>query len=456
MAKPKKPASKTSDTAGPSKANAAETKPDPVAKAVASTKAAAESAKPAAEKTPETPAAKPAEVKTPTTSKASEAAKPASTAQKTPATADKPKETAAAKTDPVAKPKDSPSTTAPKETATKAPSKPEAAKPAEVSKPKPTPAPTPPAPAPQKNASPWPLVLGGVAAGVIGFVAAEMNAFGLRANNDTLQSAISAQSDRIAELETALADAAAPEMPDIAPLQDALGALSGTVASLDERVTELVNRPIVTTTGDVDVSAYENQLADLQSSVVAQKEELDRLLENALSVEQATAEAARLAVVQGALTDLSAAITEGVPFEEPLAVLASNGVSDIPAALSDAASDGVPTLSGLQSGFTESARAALGAARASGEQTGEDGFGGFLKRSLGARSVAPREGSDPDAVLSRAEAAIRDGALDTALSELDTLPAAAQDAMGAWLVDARARATARTAAQDLSERLTAN
>ncbi|WP_299877169.1 hypothetical protein [uncultured Sulfitobacter sp.] len=434
--------------AGASKASAAETKPDPVAQAVASTKAVAESAKPAPEKSPEKPAAKTPGAAATATSKASEAAKPASTAEKKPATADKPKEAAPAK----------PAEARPKDAAAKSPAKPEAAKPAEVSKPKPqpTPAPTPPAPAPQKSASPWPLVLGGVAAGVIGFIAAEMNAFGLRANNDTLQSAISAQSDRIAELETALADAAAPEMPDIAPLQEELGGLSGTVASLDERVTELVNRPIVTTTGEVDVSAYENQLADLQSSVVAQKEELDRLLENALSVEQATAEAARLAVVQGALTDLSAAITEGVPFEGALAVLAENGVSDIPAALADAAADGVPTLSGLQSGFTESARAALGAARASGEQAGEDGFVGFLNRSLGARSVAPREGSDPDAVLSRAEAAIREGALDTALSELDTLPAAAQDAMGAWLSDAKARATARAAAQDLSERLTAN
>jgi len=448
VAKPKKPASKASDMAGASKASAAETKPDPVAQAVASTKAVAESAKPAPEKTPEKSAAKAADAAATATSKASEAAKPASTAEKKPATADKPKEAAPAK----------PAEAKPKDAAAKSPAKPEAAKPAEVSKPKPqpTPAPTPPAPAPQKNASSWPLVLGGVAAGVIGFIAAEMNAFGLRANNDTLQSAISAQSDRIAELETALADAAAPEMPDIAPLQEELGTLSGTVASLDERVTELVNRPIVTTTGEVDVSAYENQLADLQSSVVAQKEELDRLLENALSVEQATAEAARLAVVQGALTDLSAAITEGVPFEDALAVLAENGVSDIPAALADAAADGVPTLSGLQSGFTESARAALGAARASGEQAGEDGFVGFLNRSLGARSVAPREGSDPDAVLSRAEAAIREGALDTALSELDTLPAAAQDAMGAWLSDAKARATARAAAQDLSERLTAN
>lgn len=424
-----------------------------MAKAVASTKAPTDDVKPTPDKSSVKPAEKPVEAKAPTTSKASDAAKPASVAEKKTVTADKPTETSVTKPATTEKPKESAAAKPGTETPAKTSAKEVSTKPAEVSKPKPAPA--APTPAPAKSASPWPLVLGGVAAGVIGFVAAEMNAFGLRANNDTLQSAMDAQSGRIAELETALANAEVPEMPDIAPLQDELGALSGTVATLDERVTELVNRPIVTT-GEVDVSAYENQLAELQSSVVAQKEELDRLLENALSVEQATAEAARLAVVQGALTDLSAAISEGVPFEEALGVLSENGVDDIPAALSDTAADGVPTLSGLQSRFTEAARDALGAARASGAQTGEDGFGGFLKRSLEARSVAPRKGSDPDAVLSRAEAAMRDGALAPALSELDTLPAAAQDAMGPWLSDARARVAARAAAEDLSERLTAN
>jgi hypothetical protein len=190
--------------------------------------------------------------------------------------------------------------------------------------------------------------------------------------------------------------------------------------------------------------------------VAAQKAELDRLLGNALSVEQATAEAARQAVLQGALTQITAAITEGKPYAEALTVLRENGVDDIPDALDQSAESGVATLSSLQARFADNARGALGAARSAGAQEGEDGVAGFLRRSLAARSVAPREGSDPDAVLSRAEAALRDGDLGTALTELDTLPAPAQDAMAAWLSDARARVDVRAGSAALSERLTAN
>ena len=79
-----------------------------------------------------------------------------------------------------------------------------------------------------------------------------------------------------------------------------------------------------------------------------------------------------------------------------------------------------------------------------------------MRRQLGARSVQPREGSDPDAVLSRAEAAVRDGDLSEALNELDNLPEDVQSAMADWLADARARVAAEAAINDLSQRLTAN
>ena len=51
---------------------------------------------------------------------------------------------------------------------------------------------------------------------------------------------------------------------------------------------------------------------------------------------------------------------------------------------------------------------------------------------------------------------MRDGRLTDALAEIDTLPAPAQDAMAEWLADARGRQAAETAANELSQRLTAN
>jgi hypothetical protein len=110
----------------------------------------------------------------------------------------------------------------------------------------------------------------------------------------------------------------------------------------------------------------------------------------------------------------------------------------------------------LQSEFPDQARIALATARASNVEDGQQGLGGFLKRSLGVRSVAPREGDDPDAVLSRAEAEIRSGDLAATLNELDTLPEEAQAAIADWRAAADARLAARSAADALAQRLTAD
>ena len=126
---------------------------------------------------------------------------------------------------------------------------------------------------------------------------------------------------------------------------------------------------------------------------------------------------------------------------------------EVPAALSDVAADGVAQLSTLQAEIPDAARAALAAARAT-ETDG--GLGGFLKRQLGARSVAPREGDDPHAVLSRLEAAVREGRLDAALAEAEALPSEAQAAMQDWIDAAQARVDAQSATEALVQRVAAN
>ena len=101
--------------------------------------------------------------------------------------------------------------------------------------------------------------------------------------------------------------------------------------------------------------------------------------------------------------------------------------------------------------FPDAARAGLAAARA--EAAPEDGANhvlNFFRDQVGARSVTPREGSDPDAVLSRAEAALRSGDLAETLAEVDTLSDAAQSAMGDWIARAEARAAAQGAAETLA------
>jgi hypothetical protein len=68
-----------------------------------------------------------------------------------------------------------------------------------------------------------------------------------------------------------------------------------------------------------------------------------------------------------------------------------------------------------------------------------------LWNQLSLRSTAPRAGDDPDAVLSRAEAALAAGRLGEALAEVASLPAPVQSAMAGWIAQAQARAEVQAA-----------
>ena len=128
---------------------------------------------------------------------------------------------------------------------------------------------------------------------------------------------------------------------------------------------------------------------------------------------------------------------------------------NVPEALSANAESGIATQGSLIETFPSVARAALSAARSDATENAEgtNRVATFFANQLGARSVAPREGDDPDAVLSRAEAAVRDGNLDTALSELSALPEAAQAAVADWQASASTRLEAKTAADALVQQL---
>jgi hypothetical protein len=414
-AKPKAAASK----ATPAKAAAAKTVSETTAdKATVkeTNVAAAEQKKPEAAKSPEA-------------SKHTEAAKPAD-ASKPPTSTAKPRESA---------PKSS-ETSGAKQT-TPPPASPDK--------------PLPPTPAPQDRQSIFlPLVLGGAVAFGAGFLVSQLDLFDLRGDTSAVTAQLAAQANRIAALENA--EPAAAPVANTDEINAQISAFEGQLAGLQDRLTAVEKQPTGEGASNTAIAAYERDLAALQASVEAQKAEIEALLNNAKSVEEATADAARQATLQNALAQVTAAVNSGAPFDGPLAQLKAGGLADVPEALDTLSQSGVVTLVNLQTRFPDAARAALTDARAAGAQDSEDGFGGFLRRQLGARSVAPREGSDPDAVLSRAEDAVRNGRLGDALSELETLPDPSKAAMQDWLTDARARYDAKQAIQTLSQRLTAN
>jgi hypothetical protein len=75
----------------------------------------------------------------------------------------------------------------------------------------------------------------------------------------------------------------------------------------------------------------------------------------------------------------------------------------------------------------------------------------FFRTQTQARSLTPQEGDTPDAVLSRAEAALAEGNVAAALAELEALPDDGRAAMQVWIDSAEARAAAVSAAGSLSQ-----
>lgn len=306
---------------------------------------------------------------------------------------------------------------------------------------------------PEKSRSVFfPMVLGGIVAGAIGFAAAELDILDLRSDDTTgtFTQDLAAQDARIAKLEQASAAPAATPTD--------LSGIEAAIADLSARVEEIASRPVPSADDgpQIDTSGFEAELAGLKSSVETQRDEIQKLLENALSVEEATAEAAKTAAAQSALARIVAAISTGQPFADEVAELQANGINDLPSGLSEAAETGVVTSANLQERFPDAARSSLAAARAEELAGATGGLGNFLKNQLGARSVIPREGNDPDAILSRAEAAMREGQLAQALTEIAALPDSVKAPIANWIADAQARQAAQDAVDTLTQRLTAN
>lgn len=332
-----------------------------------------------------------------------------------------------------------------------------------------TPAPVAPAPAPPRRSG---AVLGGLIGAILalggGYAALRYGPPGLVPMPDAsgLAATVSANADEIAALKAQIAELPAPLTVDpvlverVTALETALAAvqpapppdlsgLESRLAALEAKVTDLASQPAPApvVTGDAPAEAMQ-AIAALQAEVTAQ---LQAAQAEAQKMSEAAAAATQAALARAALSRLMAALDSGVPFEGTLPDL---GVDPVPPALAAHAATGVPTLQALTDSFPEAARTALEASlKANMGASWTDRAMTFLRTQSGIRSLDPREGSDPDAVLSRAEAAVQDDRLAEALAELAALPPEGQAAMQAWADQAKARIEAVAATAEIAAAL---
>ncbi|MGX0974546.1 hypothetical protein ACSSVY_000242 [Roseovarius sp. MBR-51] len=293
----------------------------------------------------------------------------------------------------------------------------------------------------------WSMLLGGVVAAGVGVAAAPyvLPPAWFSNSNEGVEAALSAQNERLAALSAELQGLESP--PDLSGemggLSETLTALTGQMSELEGRLSALEERPAAQ--GDSVPSA---ELEDLRAALAAQASEIEALRGAADAEEAAARDSAVATLRRAALTRVMTALDSGSDFAPALTDLRDTG-AEVPDVLADQADTGVPTQAALVESFPEAARAALATARAESGDT-VAGVGGFLKSQLGIRSLNPQEGDDPDAVLSRAEAALIEERLADALAEIESLPEAARATMQDWVAEATRRQEALAAAEALA------
>lgn len=141
-----------------------------------------------------------------------------------------------------------------------------------------------------------------------------------------------------------------------------------------------------------------------------------------------------------ALNAIFDAAESGAPFAGDLATLKQAGPdSRAIDVLAQYADTGAPALSEIREGFNAAARAGLASANRVSADGVVERYGARIAGLFNMRPATPQPGGTPGAIISRAEHAVHESNLPTAVTELEALPEAAQDAMSDWMTRARQR-----------------
>lgn len=224
------------------------------------------------------------------------------------------------------------------------------------------------------------------------------------------------------------------------------------VTTMETDLRELVTAGLaIDSQAAADIAAYgatidglRAQLADLDARLATQAARIDAVTAEIRSEAQTAVETAAAAQanseLQAALIALEAALTDGLPYRGIVDWIAASQDQVIPEALAAYADSGVASSAALEAAFPPLAHEAIRTdIRASSDSSTLGQFGAFLQSQVASRSLTPQEGTTTDAILSRAEDALRRGDLPLALRHMQTLSVPARDVYADWLAQTRAR-----------------
>lgn len=260
-----------------------------------------------------------------------------------------------------------------------------------------------------------------------------------------LAAALSALQARVDGIRTELAarpEAVTPEDARALAAQSSATAIEALLPRLEAARSALEER--LSGAMDAERARLQTELAALDTRIRA-AEETARIT-RAEALDDAEAALAR-AALRGARDALLSRVASGAPYAAILAEVEALSGRKAEDALARHAAEGLAPAARLSERFPGLARAAL---EADARAAAEDGAPGervssWLRSQVFTRPTAEQEGDDLAARLSRIEARLGEGALDTALTEVDALPAEAATVFAGWTADLRQRVEAEAA-----------
>ena len=276
---------------------------------------------------------------------------------------------------------------------------------------------------------------------------------GLEARMDTLEAREPAGPADLSEIEGRLdaLEAREPAAPvDLSGLEARIEALGARAEAGAETVAALADLRD-------DLSDLRGKLAATEARLAEADAELASLIAGERTARSAAARQA------GAMLDLAQLrdwLRGTAPFAKELVAVRAFAAEDPEMAdlldrLEEHAGSGIPSLEALRRGFPEVARRVVAAGRGEGEN---DWLGDILRRISDVVSVRPVgevEGTDPGAIVARAEVRLDEGNLAGALAELKALQGPAEKEADTWSKEAETRLDAEDAVAELTGRIAA-
>ena len=213
-------------------------------------------------------------------------------------------------------------------------------------------------------------------------------------------------------------------------------------SDMTEKVSKLENRSEVQISPDNFTKTYNEKFDKLKISMDILKTEVNSILDAAKKQKYQAEEVEKRSRALSLLNNIREAVKADRAFSTSLQEFEQLTKLSIPKSLRDASLGGIVTMEELLVNFPDAARLAISVDRSESSYDGtRESLFRFLKIQLQARSVVPKVGDDTDAILSRAEAALKRDELHLAIKELTLLKPSAKAVMAQWTDIAQQRLT---------------